>query len=32
MGGCCVLEEVEERVEGRAVVDDGEEEKLKLHG
>ena len=27
-----VLEEVEERVERRAVVDGGEEEKLKLHG
>ena len=27
-----VLEEVEERVERRADVDGGEEEKLKLHG
>ena len=27
-----VLEEVEERVERRAVVDYGEEKKLKLHG
>ena len=27
-----VLEEVEERLEGRAVVDGGEEEMLKLHG
>ena len=32
MGGYSCLEEVEECVERRAVVDGGEEEKLKLHG